>query len=285
MKISVLASGSKGNAYYIEGDNSALLLDAGISAREIIGTKGKGGKIRTCGGDPEKIAGILLTHEHIDHIRGAIPLGNALHVPVLGTEGTLYSLLQKQTSKKQPEISSCQYHDPFPIDDFVIEPFPVSHDARQPCGFTIREGDITLCCCSDTGQVTDQMLGLFSHADGLIIESNHCPDMLKNGPYPLALKRRIASNRGHLSNKATIEVLKEIGTNIQTIILSHLSEINNEPGIVANGSYEGLGLFADEIEIFVASSVDALKKPSYTKKKGDIPRQYPGECWSRMIEL
>ncbi len=285
MKISVLASGSKGNALYIEGNNSALLLDAGISGRDIIGTKGTGGRIRTSGGAPDLICGILLTHEHGDHIRGAAAVGNTLKIPIWGTTGTLAAFKKIRGGAKTPPLTACKKYEPFSINDFVIEPFPVSHDASEPCGFVIREGSTTLCCCSDTGIVTDRMLEIFSHADGLIIESNHCPDMLRDGPYPAALKRRIASNRGHLSNKDTIQVLKTIGSDIHCAILSHLSEVNNEPHIVATGSYEGLGLSADDIEIFVASSVDATTKPSYTKKRGDIPRRHDDECWCRSIEL
>ena len=285
MRISVLASGSKGNALYIEGDSSALLIDAGISGRDIIGTRGTGGRIRNAGGDPDLVQGLLLTHEHIDHIRSAATVGNTLQIPIWGTSGTLNEFLRLRGGAKTPPVKICSENESFPIGDFVIEPFAVSHDAREPCGFIIREGSTTLCCCSDTGMVTDRMLEIFSHADGLIIESNHCPDMLRKGPYPPALKRRIASNRGHLSNKDTVHILKNLGDTLHSAILTHLSEVNNEPSLVATGSYEGLGLCADGVEIFVASSVDVTTKPSYAKKPGDIPRRYEGECWSRSIEL
>ena len=147
----------------------------------------------------------------------------------------------------------CSYHEPFFVSGFHVEPFATSHDAGEPCGFVIKERDLALGYCTDTGVVTPAMLGILRACDGIVLESNHCPEMLENGPYPESLKRRIRSKRGHLSNKAAAACIRSLGRDVDKIILAHLSEMNNTPEKAMAGAREGLGLFYGESTVIVAT--------------------------------
>ncbi|PKL56442.1 MAG: MBL fold metallo-hydrolase, partial [Methanomicrobiales archaeon HGW-Methanomicrobiales-5] len=197
MRCTTLASGSKGNCFFIEGENSALLIDAGLSAKETLG------RIAAAGLDAGHISAVLVTHEHGDHIRGLDVLIRKLNIPAYATEGTLHDFLHyRRTSDKPVDCRVCRYDNEFAVGDFFIEPFATSHDAAEPCGFVIRENGLRFGYCTDTGILTPQMVDRLMRCDGIVLESNHCPDMLANGPYPESLKRRIRSKRGHLSNQA-----------------------------------------------------------------------------------
>lgn len=248
MQCTILASGSKGNCMFIEGAGSSLLIDAGLSAKEILARLLRAEK------RPDTIAAILVTHEHNDHSAGVDVLARRLHVPVYATEGTLHDVLvNRRTSERPIDTRTCRCHEPFSVNDFIIEPFATSHDANEPCGFSIREGGVRLGCCTDTGVITPAMKAVLRRCDGLVIESNHCPVMLKNGPYPESLKRRIRSARGHLSNVAAARCLSEIGGDMHTIVLAHLSEVNNTPEKARMSAQEGLGLFYNEKIVVVAT--------------------------------
>nr|WP_321351079.1 MBL fold metallo-hydrolase [uncultured Methanoregula sp.] len=248
MRCIVLASGSKGNSVVLEGSSGSILIDAGLSAKELLLRMARAGL------DPEQLLSILVTHEHGDHIRGLDVLCRKLDLPVYATEGTLADFLNhRRTSEKPLESRVCRYREEFTVGDFVIEPFAISHDAAEPCGFIIREGDCRIGYCTDTGIVTPQMLDLLLPCDGIILESNHCPEMLANGPYPESLKRRIRSKRGHLSNPDAALCLREFGKDVPEVILAHLSEMNNTPEKAKGSAREGLGLFFEEHRVTVAT--------------------------------
>ena len=285
MKISVLASGSKGNCVYIEGSSGALLVDAGRSGREILGSKQKPGRLQEAGGKKELIEGILVTHEHIDHIRGLPAMSKTLKVPVLGTCGTLDAFVRQSSSSQSVNVKIVRPGDTYQLGNFVVEPFLVSHDAREPCGYLISEGSTRLCYCTDTGVVTDSMMQVMKRADGMILESNHCPDMLKNGPYPVYLKRRISSSKGHLSNPDAASVLRTLSDSLHLAILAHLSEENNEPDLAASVAQEGLSLYSENVEIFAASSIDPIHKPAIRKRIGSSRERCPEDCWKYQFDL
>lgn len=248
MRCTMLASGSKGNCVVIEGKTGSLLIDAGLSAKECLL------RMERAGIDVGTIEALLVTHEHTDHTRGVDVLARKLDIPVYATEGTLADFLHyRRTSAKPLVHHACRYHGTFTIGDFSIEPFGTSHDAKEPCGFIIAEGDIRVGYCTDTGVVTPNMHGLLRHCDGIILESNHCPDMLANGPYPESLKRRIRSRHGHLSNPAAAACLRDFGKDVPQVILAHLSEINNTPVKAMGSAREGLGLFFETERVVVAT--------------------------------
>jgi phosphoribosyl 1,2-cyclic phosphodiesterase len=248
MQCTILASGSKGNALVIEGSGGSLLIDAGLSAKEIMFRLARAGK------QPGDIRAILLTHEHTDHSSGVDVLSRRLHIPVHATEGTLHDfLVHRRTSALPIETRTCHYNTGFCVGDYVIEPFATSHDANEPCGFSIREGDIRVGFCTDTGIVSSKMLSLLQRCDGLVLESNHCPVMLKEGPYPESLKRRIRSARGHLSNDAAARCLRALAKDVHKVILGHVSEVNNTPVKVRISARDGLGLLYEEASVIVAT--------------------------------
>ncbi len=204
--------------------------------------------------DAGQIHAVLVTHEHGDHVRGLDVLARRLNIPVHATEGTLHDFLHHRRISNKPINSQVsRYHERFEIGDFLIEPFATSHDAAEPCGFIIRENGVQLGYCTDTGIITPHMLDLLRHCDAIVLESNHCPDMLQNGPYPESLKRRIRSKRGHLSNTAAARCLQAMGKDVPQVILAHLSETNNTPERVMASAREGLGLFYEEKTVIIAT--------------------------------
>jgi len=246
MEITVLASGSKGNCTIVRGEDGALLVDCGLPAREVLS------RLSTAECQDVAIQGILVTHEHVDHIRGVWALARRLKVPVYGTEGTLQDLPREASRGHLPALHPVHPSTRFDLGEFRIEPFPTSHDAREPCGYFIDEDGSRFAFCTDTGILPQPLVRDLSRCDGVLLESNHCPEMLATGPYPESLKRRIRSRRGHLSNTAAATCLREIGGHIGAVILAHLSEVNNTPEKALASAKEGLGFYIGDVEVIVA---------------------------------
>ena len=248
MRCTILASGSKGNCVFVEGESNSILIDAGLSAKETLI------RVSRAGLDVGQIGAVLVTHEHGDHIRGLDVIARRLDVPVYGTEGTLRDFLNhRRTSNKPIESRTCMYNERFNVGGFDVRPFATSHDANEPCGYIISENGQKLGYCTDTGIVSAPMLGLLVSCDGVVLESNHCAEMLENGPYPEYLKRRVRSKRGHLSNTAAASCIRALGREVPQIILAHLSEMNNTPEKALLSAREGLGLFYEETKVTVAT--------------------------------
>jgi phosphoribosyl 1,2-cyclic phosphodiesterase len=262
MRCITLASGSKGNCTYIEGQSGAILIDAGLSIKETMR------RLSEAGGSADLIRAILVTHEHGDHMKGLSPLARRLKVPVYATEGTLYEYLTRKIPERNPVCyTALQYNEAIKFDEFTIEAFPTSHDAREPCGYLVTSGDARLGFCTDTGVITDRILSSLKRSDAIILESNHCPDMLRTGPYPEMLKRRIRSKNGHLSNTDAAQCIMTLGQDLTHIRLAHLSEVNNTPDIALKSGKTGLGLFSSDTMLTVASETG------------------PCACWSDEIVL
>ena len=246
MQITVLASGSKGNCTVVSGADGALLIDCGLPAREALA------RLASAELPVENIRGILLTHEHVDHVRGAWALARKLKVPLCGTGGTLQDIPREASRGHLPALRPVQPAEPFDLGEFSVEPFATSHDAREPCGFFIGTDGCLFASCTDTGLLPPALVKRLSGCDGVLLESNHCPEMLRTGPYPESLKRRIRSRRGHLSNVAAAACLREIGGHIDAVILAHLSEINNTPEKALASAKEGLGFYIGDVKVIVA---------------------------------
>ncbi len=261
MRCITLASGSKGNCTYIEGVSGAILIDAGLSIKETLR------RLSEAGGDQDLIGAILVTHEHSDHMKGLFPLARRLNVPVFATEGTLGHMTGRMPDKKPVYCTALRYHEKITFEEFSIEAFPISHDAREPCGYLVTAGDARLGFCTDTGIVTDRMMTYLKKSDAIVLESNHCPEMLRTGPYPEMLKRRIRSKTGHLSNTDAANCIMALAQDMTHIRLAHLSEVNNTPDIALKSGKTGLGLFVSDTRLSVASEIG------------------PSPCWSDEITL
>lgn len=225
MKIYSLASGSSGNCTYVESNQAKVLIDAGVSCKKITQD------LKDMGVDAKSISSILVTHEHIDHIKGIRVFSKKYDTPVYATDKTWEGMESVVTeiaekNKKYLELSGTE------VDDLKIETFSVSHDAMDPIGFCMHEKNETFGMATDTGYVTSDIKKHLTGADFLFIEANHDIDMLKEGSYPGHLKKRILSNRGHLSNiDAGMGLTSLISGKTKKIALAHLSADNNTPDL------------------------------------------------------
>jgi phosphoribosyl 1,2-cyclic phosphodiesterase len=223
MKLSLLASGSKGNSLFLETDSCRLLIDAGLSGRETLI------RLSSIGVDPETLDGILITHEHTDHVRGVGALARRLKLPVLGSSRTL------QAARHVIGKAELIEFDPgtaFVFKGLAIDPFPITHDACDPVGYRIEGGEGCIGFATDLGIATRLTQEKLKGCRALVLEFNHDEQMLQNGPYPWHLKQRIKSSHGHLSNAQGASLLEELlHPALEGVFLSHLSEANNEPAL------------------------------------------------------
>lgn len=226
MRFALLGSGSRGNATLIEEGNTALLVDCGFSVREVERRMGR------LGTDPQRLSAILLTHEHNDHLSGVGALARKYDIPVWLTAGT-YAAGRKRLGEL-PQHRLLNSHSDFAVDDLNLHPFPVPHDAREPCQFVFSNGDKRLGLLTDVGCTTPHIERQLTGCDALIIESNHDSRMLATGPYPPVLQARVGGDQGHLSNDQAADILQRINCgSLQHLVAAHLSEKNNTPELAA----------------------------------------------------
>jgi phosphoribosyl 1,2-cyclic phosphodiesterase len=287
MRMTVLASGSKGNSTVIASANTRILVDAGLSCRELLKRMAQANE------DPAALDAILLTHEHQDHVAGLATLARRLRIPVFLTEPTHRAWMRMVTPRttmtyaqwldrvqKEKEARTagapsqtaspsevgrppCVSAAPDPDDDLVgeptdptakpdpaslpaveyfhsgtrfsigdisITPFTIPHDAADPCGFVFESESVRMAIATDLGYMPPNVKSALKRIDVLLLESNHDLEMLKDGPYPWAVKQRVLSRVGHLSNHATAEFLaRDYDGGAAFIVLGHLSEQNNAP--------------------------------------------------------
>lgn len=219
-------SGSNGNCYYVGNETEAVLIDAGISNREIIR------RMNGLGLSIEKVKAIFISHEHTDHTRGVAVLSRRHRIPVYLTEKTRwYSGIRFDTGLVQTFTSG----EMIKIGALTIEPFLKSHDAADPHSFTIHCKGITAGVFTDLGLACDRVIHQMGRCNAAFLESNYDEGMLDRGPYPLYLKRRIKGAQGHLSNMQALELfLNHRSPRLSLLILSHLSAQNNHPRIVGD---------------------------------------------------
>ncbi|HEU5284183.1 MAG TPA: MBL fold metallo-hydrolase [Burkholderiales bacterium] len=222
MRFAILGSGSQGNCLVVEARNTRLLLDCGFSVGETVR------RLTRLGIEPGKLSGILVTHEHEDHIGGVARLARKLRLPVWLTPGTLRGL--EGLFAGMDGVHLLEGYAPLCIGDLEVHPFPVPHDAREPAQYVIGDGVRRLGVLTDAGCVTPLMVRMLSACDALVLESNHDPDLLAAGDYPPALKQRIASRYGHLDNAAAAALLGAPDcSRLQHLVAAHLSQNNNRP--------------------------------------------------------
>ena len=224
MKLCSIASGSSGNCIFVGSEQTNLLVDVGLSAKRI-----ENG-LKEIDIKPDTIQGILITHEHTDHVSGLGVMARRYHIPIYATYETIMAI---RGIKSLGEISEelFNYIEPdkrFTINDISIEPFSISHDAANPVCYTMETGHEKLGIATDLGKYDDYILSKLSGSDILMIEANHDINMLMVGKYPYYLKQRILGDLGHLSNETLAGLIsKLINKKKQHIILGHLSKENN----------------------------------------------------------
>jgi phosphoribosyl 1,2-cyclic phosphodiesterase len=219
-----LSSGSSGNCYYIGDGKHGILVDAGISATSIR-------KFLAKYDIPmQSIMGVLISHNHVDHIKGLDVLTRKNHIPVFTTKNIWKSIFSPHVNIPTDCIREISLKKKFSIASVEIEAFPVSHDAPETIGFHIIAGGKKITIVTDLGYICDTSASYIREANLLVIESNYDEKMLDTGMYPPFLKKRIKSNHGHLGNHQTAEFLADnITDNLQSICLAHLSKNNNTP--------------------------------------------------------
>lgn len=228
MRITVLGSGSRGNAVVVESGGRRVLLDAGFSCRQLET------RMRACDVDPDTIDALLLTHEHSDHVRGAERFCRVHGVPVFGTAGTLEETeLADEARRRAVTLRSGV---PTEIGAFQVEPFAIPHDAREPVGLVLEDpSGRRLGLAGDLGSCSRLAWARLVEVDLLLLETNHDLEMLRSGPYPWHLKQRVAGRHGHLSNGDAAEGLPELlSDRLDWVVLYHLSQTNNLPALAAD---------------------------------------------------
>ena len=259
MRFSILGSGSKGNAVFIEGGQTAILIDAGFSGRELEA------RLKSVGSELREIKAICLTHEHDDHISGAGVISRKCKVPVYANSGTFQGgekRLGNLFARKEFTTG-----DVVEIGDLAVRSFRISHDTADPVGYVVSDGKCSVGCCTDTGKVSLLMAERLRACNALILEFNHDLHMLKNGPYPLPLQQRVRSSKGHLSNEdAAIFLADLIGKHLQIVILAHLSETNNTPLLARTAAQSSVQQWG-ETHLFVAAQDRALPPMEITEKR------------------
>ncbi len=240
-----LASGSRGNSLFVSSGRTNLIVDMGLSCKKIVE------KLKDIGCSPESLTGVLITHEHSDHIRGLKVFCKKYRVPVYAVEAVWSKM---GTDKMDPSLQKDFLPNrPFAIDDFWIDPFSLPHDAADPVGFSLYAGRKKVSIAADLGFVPPYLLQKLQDSDCVYIEANHDEELLKKGPYPEFLKKRILSRRGHLSNACAGQLLAELfGESLPKVVLGHLSEKNNRPDLAAKTIYASLvdaGVPKEEIHL------------------------------------
>ncbi len=247
ISLAVLGSGSKGNAALVRCGSTHILVDAGLSAKQLVL------RMNTLGISPDQLDAILITHEHSDHAQGVDVLLRQQSIPVFANALTREALSHKMKST----ITWKVFHSgqEFQIGDFMINSFQIPHDAAEPVGFVITAGDTRLSMVSDVGYVTNLMRENLKGCAGLYIEANYDQALLeKDTKRPWATKQRIVSRHGHLSNDQTAEVLTEVACEkLKFVMLSHLSSDCNSPEIASSAISDALkqsGL--NEVDVYCA---------------------------------
>jgi len=247
MRFALLGSGSAGNATVIEAAGTRVLIDCGFPLRETER------RLARLGLEAGQLDAILVTHEHGDHLSGVARLARRHRTPVYLTHGSY-------TAWKDRDVPTAVHfapHTAFSIGALQVQPYPVPHDAREPCQYVVSHGALRVGVLSDAGHVTPHMCAVLDACDALLLECNHDPAMLADGPYPQSLKRRVGGERGHLANAQAAALLTRIGRErFQHLVLTHLSETNNTPGLALSAVHSALE--ADPDWVVCADQIEGL---------------------------
>jgi len=225
VRLTILGSGSAGNCAYLETEETRVLIDAGFSLRQIRQ------RLSTIGRAPENLTGILITHEHSDHVQGLVALGEKMQVPVYCNRPTKEAI--EYAMRPRLEFRLFETGRSFELGDITVETFTIPHDAQDPVGFLLRAPGGNIGFLTDLGHVNKLVLDRVREANVLLLEANHDVKMLQNCPHrPWSLKQRILGRHGHLSNEAAADVAEQIvSAGLRQLYLGHLSRECNRPDL------------------------------------------------------
>nr|WP_320024667.1 MBL fold metallo-hydrolase [uncultured Acetobacterium sp.] len=224
MKFCSLYSGSSGNSLFVSNNSTKILIDAGLSGKRIQSS------LDAIAENPNEIGGIMVTHEHSDHIHGVGVLSRRFDLPVYANEKTWEAMMKDLGKIAEHNIKVFDFEKPFDIMDLQIEAFKTSHDAADSAGFVISDGKKRVGIATDSGIITVEMRKALCGCDLVVLESNHDVSMLEAGSYPFYLKQRIKSDFGHLSNETAGDLaLALVKEGTRQLVLAHLSQENNYP--------------------------------------------------------
>lgn len=228
MRFCSIASGSSGNCVYVDGQDTRILIDIGISAKKVRDA------LSVLDVDPASLSGILITHEHSDHISGLGAFLRKFSIPVYATRGTVRGIKNYKPLGPVPEgiFREISPDLDFILGDLTIHPFLISHDANEPSAYRVTCGGKSVAVATDMGIYDDYIVENLKKLDAVLIEANHDELMLKEGPYPVNLKNRVSGETGHLSNELTGRLLCDIiHPGLRFVMLGHLSKENNYPDL------------------------------------------------------
>ncbi len=244
IEYSVLASGSRGNCLWVRGGGVEILIDCGVSARVI------GRRLADVGRDLREVRAVFCTHSHLDHVAGAAVLGRKQGINIYGTTPTLRRIPGEPPQERLRRLEAGR---PVAIGGLTVHSGPTRHDAPGSVAFVVSDGRSRLGYVTDLGRATRPLARLLGRADELVLESNHDPIMLRDGPYPARLKRRIRSDVGHLSNAQSAELLAAVcHPGLRRVTLAHLSETNNDPGLARETAQRALDEVGARVDVRVA---------------------------------
>lgn len=257
MKFCSLYSGSTGNSLFVQGNETKLLIDSGVSAKKIV----EG--LDSINVDIQDINAILITHEHIDHIRSAGTIAKKYNIPIYANLGTWNGIENEKTVIKIEERKYFKIGEKFEIGELKIMPFSTSHDAMDSCGFSIEYDNSKISVATDLGEVTKEVMNNLKQSKFVLLEANYEPEVLRACSYPYSIKTRIAGIKGHLSNsEAGNTISKLVNSGLQNVMLGHLSKESNFPELAYNSVLNELtqnGIHIKDIELNVAKRLEPSK--------------------------
>jgi phosphoribosyl 1,2-cyclic phosphodiesterase len=241
IRFASLGSGSAGNALLVEHGATCLMLDCGFGLRDTVA------RMQRLGRTPAELAGILVTHEHGDHVAGVFRVARKFGLPVWMTHGTWVGCREADGELDLRIIDS---HRPLSVGDLEVQPFPVPHDAREPVQFVFSGAGVRVGVLTDIGEPTAHVYDMLSGCSGLVLEFNHDAGMLARSAYPASLKRRISGRYGHLENSVAASLLEKIDcSNLQALVVAHLSERNNLPELAVSAVARALSCPRDWVGV------------------------------------
>lgn len=252
IKLCSLSSGSSGNCIYVGSESSGMLVDCGVSGKEILEN------LKNIGVCTSNIKGILVTHEHSDHTKGVGIISRKLNIPIYANAATWEGMIDSIGNIKSENIRVFETKKDFNIEELDIRSYSIPHDAADPVGYSFRLGNKKVCIATDLGYFSDEVKSNIGGSDIVLLEANHDIEMVKVSSYPYFLKRRILSDLGHLSNEAAGKaVLELMDTGVKTVLLGHLSKENNFPEL----AYETVKSILEEKKVKIGKDIELAVAP------------------------